>query len=54
MNMRTRVRRLFRRGSTCCPECGSVLPTHTPYPCDVCGYDLVRRVRDSHLHTPSI
>jgi hypothetical protein len=54
MSMRTRVQRLLRRESACCPECGSVLPAHSPYPCDVCGYDLVRRVRDRQIHTPTI
>ena len=52
MSVRTRVRRLLGRDSPCCPECGTNLPTRTTYRCEVCGYDLIRRVRDSQPRQP--
>jgi hypothetical protein len=41
MNVPRWLPRLRRRGE-CCPECGTV--GQETY-CDVCGYDLVQRIR---------
>lgn len=41
----------FRRTEKTCPDCGAVV--HETY-CDVCGYDLVRKVQDDvSSHRPT-
>lgn len=40
-SMWTRDRKAERRT---CPECGSEIPLTT---CEVCGYDVIRRTRDT-------
>ena len=40
---RTRTHRHASDSSTC-PECGAKMPLTT---CEVCGYDMVQRTRDS-------
>jgi predicted amidophosphoribosyltransferase len=53
MSVRIRVRRLLHR-DRCCPACGSDLHPQSSHLCDVCGYDLIRRVRDSQIRRPLV
>ena len=51
MRARLLLRRMLRHRARPCPECGENL--RDTY-CDVCGYDLVQRSKDTTFHRPVV
>jgi ribosomal protein L37E len=48
--LKKRLAQLVHRSQKC-PECGAKV--HETY-CDVCGYDLIQKTRDSLFHRPVV